>query len=378
MVREEMLFSLFVTTFLVVGIIEIVAGNEVEDKIKPGPEPNKYWKSAHPKDIFQLQIFSNSDISDQLWRIQEVESIHDFLLTTQNTIYEIASIENVTEVEYSLPDFWRLCIYYSRQPPHPSIIRTHPFSDDDWFPYRDFDVEEDGNYTIYWEEFAPCIIGKPEMQYEDHKNMSEICDGFDGTTVDLKDIEYQLVCNNQTIYVGENKSLEIKNQNPGTYYYHIKSTTRNYTDSIIGSSWSNVLKVTVLRVPPPPTIHQISDDGDDNYLISWSIVPFAENYTLLESCNATTSNLNATWKTIYIGKNVSFEVTNRKNGIYYYQVKATNSLGSSWSNIESVRVLTTEGVLAIDLGVMLFVITLIIILFLFFSIFIIIKRRGEK
>jgi hypothetical protein len=89
-------------------------------------------------------------------------------------------------------------------------------------------------------------------------------------------------------------------------------------------------------VPAVPTLNSLaSPDTDGSYTISWSAVPGATSYTLVEDDNAVFSSSITT----YNGASTTVVLSSRTNGDYYYRVKASNAYGSgSWSSIQPITV----------------------------------------
>lgn len=90
-------------------------------------------------------------------------------------------------------------------------------------------------------------------------------------------------------------------------------------------------------LPPDPPIFSISSltNSNGNYIISWNISSRATNYILEESNSSSFNNSNI----VYDGSSISEIIRGKSNGIYYYRVKATNSVGESeWSNFISISV----------------------------------------
>ncbi len=82
--------------------------------------------------------------------------------------------------------------------------------------------------------------------------------------------------------------------------------------------------------PATPTLSTISNlDQDGDYEVGWSSVSGADSYELQEQYNS------VGWSTIYTGTGTSRSLTGQAVGTWCYQVRASNSGGSSgWSNVE--------------------------------------------
>jgi hypothetical protein len=85
---------------------------------------------------------------------------------------------------------------------------------------------------------------------------------------------------------------------------------------------------TTLRVDAPPV-------GVGKYTARWVASPRATNYVLEEASTAAFTNTT----TVYSGAATAVTLAERKAGVYYYRVIATNIIGKSpWSNTVSVKV----------------------------------------
>jgi len=85
---------------------------------------------------------------------------------------------------------------------------------------------------------------------------------------------------------------------------------------------------TTLRVDAPPV-------GVGKYTARWGASPRATNYVLEEASTAAFTNTT----TVYSGAATAVTLAERKAGVYYYRVQATNIVGKSpWSNTASVKV----------------------------------------
>jgi len=85
---------------------------------------------------------------------------------------------------------------------------------------------------------------------------------------------------------------------------------------------------TTLRVDAPPV-------GVGKYTARWGASPRATNYVLEEASTVTFTNA----ITVYSGAATAVTLAERKAGVYYYRVIATNIVGESpWSNTVAVKV----------------------------------------
>jgi hypothetical protein len=132
-----------------------------------------------------------------------------------------------------------------------------------------------------------------------------------------------------TCYIGGDVAYTVSDQTAGAWYYRVKASN-TAGDSV----WSNVESTGVL--PPTPELYAIANpDGDDTYAVNWSDVLGANTYTLEEDDNTAFSSPIIR----YIGDGSGYTIQGQAMGIWYYRVKASNSVGGgAWSNITSVAV----------------------------------------
>lgn len=94
------------------------------------------------------------------------------------------------------------------------------------------------------------------------------------------------------------------------------------------------------QVPQAPVLNQISVNPSSprDYTISWNSVSGATSYKLQEDTHSDFSQA----KTITEGSELSYQITNKTDGTYYYRVSASNATGSSsFSNVQQIIVTTT-------------------------------------
>jgi hypothetical protein len=138
-------------------------------------------------------------------------------------------------------------------------------------------------------------------------------------------------------YGGAASEHLVSGQTAGTWYYRVRGVAEPCQ-----GPWSAVQSTTVSAPPPQaPTLSPISNaDGDGSYLIDWSDVAGATNYSLEEDDNAAF----ASPTTRYSGANSQYGVTGQATGTWHYRVKASNANGdSAWSSGQSVTVQTSAG-----------------------------------
>jgi len=96
-----------------------------------------------------------------------------------------------------------------------------------------------------------------------------------------------------------------------------------------------VAQAPLREAPYPPTLSLPSSSSTGDYTVSWNPVLDATSYTLEEDDNIGFSSPSV----IYTGSDTSKDNTGKKDGTYFYRVKATNDIGDSeWSDVKSITV----------------------------------------
>lgn len=128
-----------------------------------------------------------------------------------------------------------------------------------------------------------------------------------------------------TLYTGANTNYPLSGKGDGNWCYHVRAVNPRGS-----SNWSSSQCATVVTPVNPPSVPVlntiINEDADNNYAISWSSATGATTYALQERAG------NGSWTTIYTGSAISYSISGKASGEWCYQVRATNSGGSSnWS-----------------------------------------------
>lgn len=138
--------------------------------------------------------------------------------------------------------------------------------------------------------------------------------------------------NSHTVYSGTELNAIISRRSSGvTYYYRVKATLADYTDS----AWVNGGNGCVVMIPAgaPGTLTVPASDVDGVYTVSWTTSnTIGISYVLEE---ATNSDFTAGLRTAYSGIALNAVISGRTIGVtYYYRVKATLSgyTDSVWVN----------------------------------------------
>jgi hypothetical protein len=118
-----------------------------------------------------------------------------------------------------------------------------------------------------------------------------------------------------------------------------RKITANFRTIDPGGPSQAFLPLVLESWPPvagPPSMVGISNsDGDGDYLVRWSTGQWAQTYTLEEDTNAAFVEP----QELYRGPRLSYSVTDRGAGRYYYRARSHNEYGDSrWSNVVSVDV----------------------------------------
>jgi titin len=134
-------------------------------------------------------------------------------------------------------------------------------------------------------------------------------------------------------YNGANSQFQVTGQAGGTWYYRVRASNAGGD-----SPWSNdELVIVSASELEAPILSAISNpDGNGDYLVDWSDVAEAVDYTLEEDDDPYFSSPIVR----YNGADSQYELTSHAAGTWYYRVRASNAGGdSAWSNSESVSVI---------------------------------------
>jgi len=133
------------------------------------------------------------------------------------------------------------------------------------------------------------------------------------------------------VYSGPDTSVERTGRSDGEWCYRVRATNGD-------GVWSAVACTTVgtTVAPPAPALASIDNqDGDGDFVVSWTVANGAASYTLQERFNGNG------WTTIYSGPDTDANLTGRSDGQWCYRVRAYNDSGdSNWSAVECVTVST--------------------------------------
>jgi len=135
-------------------------------------------------------------------------------------------------------------------------------------------------------------------------------------------------------YMGAATQYNVTGQREGTWYYRVSAY-----NSVGSGPWSGNPSTTVNPLPldEPTLLPPDNADGDDSYLVAWSVVPSATAYTLEESNNPYFDDPNP----VYSGDLLQYNVTGQSGGTWYYRVRAfvaTSGIHGPWSVAASVIV----------------------------------------
>ncbi|MBN1875738.1 MAG: fibronectin type III domain-containing protein [Anaerolineae bacterium] len=124
-------------------------------------------------------------------------------------------------------------------------------------------------------------------------------------------------------------SYQVTVSTPGVYYYRVRAFN-SYGQGPV----SNARSITIL--PRAPVMNAIDNaDEETSYTVSWAASWGAAQYLLWES----TSSDMADPQLIYNGTDLSYPVSDKESGTYYYMVVAAyGDIMSGWSNIVSTSV----------------------------------------
>jgi hypothetical protein len=112
------------------------------------------------------------------------------------------------------------------------------------------------------------------------------------------------------------------------------------TDTTLVEFYQMILPLAVNRWPPipfTPTLNPIQNpDHDGSYTVSWTAADLATTYSLEEDDNSSFTSPTV----VFSGAALSYQVTDKPPGTYYYRVRGHNAYGYGfYSNVQSVLVL---------------------------------------
>jgi subtilisin family serine protease len=137
----------------------------------------------------------------------------------------------------------------------------------------------------------------------------------------------------RTRYVGSALQYHVTGQLEGTWYYRARA--HNAAGDGLWSEPAQSTSVDPAALQPPDLGVIQNSDGDGDYVVTWTRVPEANNYTLEESGNPYFDNPTE----VYSGSASRFTVKDQRGGIWYYRVRAFGSPGKSpWSQQRSTTV----------------------------------------
>jgi len=160
------------------------------------------------------------------WTLPEVDSV-PYAIQTRATdaAGNVGEIDTITVTVRNKDYFMYMPLICKRWPPYPDAPVLNPIGEPD----------EDGNYTVDWEEAYLAEIYT--LQEDDNANF---------TTP-------------ETRYIGTSTYWDAVEKDPGTYYYRVRAT-----NSWGNSLWSNVESV---EVPNPAYRNDFTGSGENNWPI---------------------------------------------------------------------------------------------------------------
>jgi hypothetical protein len=126
-----------------------------------------------------------------------------------------------------------------------------------------------------------------------------------------------------TVYTGASVLYMVTGKNNGTYFYRVRAS-----NGAGPSGWTtDTTGCAVTLAPPtsPVTVTVPATSSTGNFVVSWTGVTGAWGYDVEEATDAAFT----TTTQVYTGSSLSYSVTGKANGTYYYRVRATNGAGQS-------------------------------------------------
>jgi hypothetical protein len=197
-----------------------------------------------------------------------------------------------------------------KQPFEPSVTDQDDFADIFIAPEaplleRIDNDDGDDSYLVEWSEVTGALVYQLE---ED-----------DSTEFDTPD----------PVYTGEDSEVTLVGRAPGKWYYRVIAI------GLTPSQPSNVESATVV-IGVPQLYDIVNPDREADYTVEWSEVTGATSYTLEEDDSAGFGSPT----TRYLGPNLTYQVPEQPDGVWYYRVRANGPGGitSEWSLPKSTRV----------------------------------------
>lgn len=184
---------------------------------------------------------------------------------------------------------------------------------------------------------APALysISNPDM---DGTYWVDWSDTLYATTYTLEEADNPAFTSPIVRYTGASSTALVTGRPNGTWYYRVRGE-RPSANKV--SPWSSTVSTQVGL--DTPVLQPVVNNGSGAYTVVWQAVTGATAYRLQESQDTAF----ATPTTLYEGASLSYAVSGRTGGTWYYRVQAYNStINSLWSTIQSTTVLPAAPVLA--------------------------------
>jgi hypothetical protein len=126
------------------------------------------------------------------------------------------------------------------------------------------------------------------------------------------------------VYTGPNLIFNVTGKSSGTFYYRIRAFNGSGP-----SGWTAGANGCQIIPPPSPTpLNVPATSSTGTFQVSWGTSGSGVTYELQEDTSSAFSNP----QMVYTGASLSYQVTGKMNGAYFYRVRATNGAGpSSWT-----------------------------------------------
>ena len=171
-------------------------------------------------------------------------------------------------------------------------------------------TDPDGSYTVRW----TSVSGATSYKLEEKSGSGSF----------------------RNVYTGSGTSKSFAGKTPAIYTYQVRACVGEC------SVWSST---DPTKVPPgAPTLTVPATDADGRFRVIWTSPSGATSYKLEEKSGS------GSFRNVYSGSTTSTNITDKSDGTYTYQVRASAGMGNygDWSSTASVEVSINNAPAAVD------------------------------